>query len=186
MTQEAYERGDWQAVIDGHPLESHDPHEWLRYGVALLQTLTPGPTVGRQQQQAALAFVQAQKEGATAEATAAAQRHSVFLSLREALTLADIANDRRPIEVGSPSETGVQQPTAPANPLLDLTVALARVFHLELPKQATVLDQLLVAKVQLRDQRVSADAVEEGLRRELPGQEQAWIEALEKVLLVLR
>ena len=42
MTQQAFERGDWQTVIDAHPLESHDPAEWLRYGVALLQTLTPG------------------------------------------------------------------------------------------------------------------------------------------------
>ena len=90
MTQQAFERGDWQAVIDAHPLESHDPAEWLRYGVALLQTLTPGAEAGKQQQQAALAFVQAQKEGANAEEVAAAQRQSVLLSLREALRLAEI------------------------------------------------------------------------------------------------
>ena len=87
MTQQAFEVGDWQAVIEAHPLESHDPGEWLRYGVAMLQTITPGPDVGKQQQQAALAFVQAQKEGATAEAVAEAQRHSVLISLQEALTL---------------------------------------------------------------------------------------------------
>jgi hypothetical protein len=34
MTQAAVERGEWQAVIDAHPLESHDPAEWLRYGAA--------------------------------------------------------------------------------------------------------------------------------------------------------
>jgi len=90
MTQQALGRGDWQAVIDAHPLESHDPQEWLRYGVALLQTIEPGPDVGKQQQQAALAFVQAQKEGATAEAVAAAQRHSVMLSLSEALAAAGL------------------------------------------------------------------------------------------------
>ena len=90
MTQQAFERGDWQAVIDAHPLESHDAAEWLRYGVALLQTLTPGAEAGKQQQQAALAFVQAQKEGANAEEVAAAQRQSVLLSLREALRLAEI------------------------------------------------------------------------------------------------
>lgn len=67
MSREAFERGNRQAVIEAHPLESHDPGEWLRYGVALRQTITPGPDVGKQQQQAALAFVQAQKEGATAE-----------------------------------------------------------------------------------------------------------------------
>jgi hypothetical protein len=33
MTQEAFERGDWQAVIDAHLLESHDPAEWLRHWV---------------------------------------------------------------------------------------------------------------------------------------------------------
>ena len=90
MTQQAFEQGEWQAVIDAHPLESHDPQEWLRYGVALLQTIEPGPDVGKQQQQAALAFVQAQKEGAPAEAVAAAQRHSVMLSLSEALAAAGL------------------------------------------------------------------------------------------------
>jgi len=90
MTQQAYEGGDWQAVIDAHPLESHDPAEWLRYAVALLQTLSPGAEAGKQQQQAALAFIQAQKEGANPEEVAAAQRQSVLLSLREALRLAEI------------------------------------------------------------------------------------------------
>jgi hypothetical protein len=87
MSREAFERGDWQAVIEAHPLESHDPGEWLRYGVALLQTIQPGPYGGKQQQQAALAFVQAQKEGATAEAVSEAQRQSVLISLQETLTL---------------------------------------------------------------------------------------------------
>ena len=90
MTQQAFERGDWLAVVDAHPLESHDPGEWLRYGVALLQTLTPGAEAGKQQQQAALAFVQAQKEGARADAVEAAQRQAVLLNLREALRLVDI------------------------------------------------------------------------------------------------
>jgi len=90
MTREALERGDWVAVIAAHPLESHDPQEWLRYGVALLQTLTPGPDVGKQQQQAALAFVQAQKEGASADAVAAAQRQAAELNLIEAAHLAGI------------------------------------------------------------------------------------------------
>lgn len=90
MTQAAFDRRDWQAVIDSHPLESHDCSEWLRYGVALLQTIQPGPDVGKQLQQAALAFMQAQKEGATAEEGAAAQRQAVALSLREALTLVGI------------------------------------------------------------------------------------------------
>jgi len=88
MTQQAFERGDWPSVIEAHPLESHDPAEWLRYGVALLQTITPGPDAGKQQQQAALAFLQAQKEGASAESVAAAQRQSLFLSIGAAMLMA--------------------------------------------------------------------------------------------------
>ena len=90
MTQQAFERGDWQAVIEAHTLESHDPQEWLRYGLALLQTIQPGPDVGKQQQQAALAFVQAQKGGATAEQVAATQRQSMLLSLGQSLLLAGL------------------------------------------------------------------------------------------------
>ena len=75
------EPSSWQAVIDAHALESHDPEDWLLYGVALLQTMEPGPDVGKQLQQAALAFVQAQKEGASAEAVAIAL-HAVLISER--------------------------------------------------------------------------------------------------------
>jgi hypothetical protein len=182
MTQHLFDQGDWQAVIAAHPLESHDPQEWLRYGVALLQTMEPGPDVGKQQQQAALAFVQAQKEGATAEQVAAMQRQSVLLSLRRALTLADIPIPEQ-LGAGASAEP---QPATPGDPLRELTAALARAFALELPQQAAVLDQLLAAKGQLREQAVSAAAVEEALRRELPSEEKAWLDALQKVLLVLR
>ena len=68
---------NWRAVIDAHSLESNDPKDWLHYGMALLQTIKPGPDVGKQLQQAALAFLQAQKEGATAEQVAEAQRQSI-------------------------------------------------------------------------------------------------------------
>ena len=90
MSQEAFERGNLQAVIEAHPLESHDPEEWLRYGVALLQTIQPGPDVGKQQQQAALAFVQAKKEGALPEEVQAAQHQSVLLSLEQSMQLAGL------------------------------------------------------------------------------------------------
>lgn len=90
MSSEAYKQGHWQAVIEAHPLESHDPAEWLRFGVALLQTIEPGPDVGKQQQQAALAFVQAQKEGASAQAVTAIQQYSVLLSLQDALVAAGL------------------------------------------------------------------------------------------------
>jgi hypothetical protein len=198
MTQDAFERGEWQAVIDAHPLESHDPSEWLRYGVALLQKIQPGREVGRQQQQAALAFVQAQKEGATAKHVAAAQRQSVMLSLREALTLAEIpvpdhpwAGDGGQQEVGVPDGTAVSKPSAmpdqpPREPLRALTAALARVFALELPQQTAVLDQLLAAKEQLRRKEIALAAAEEALCQEFPTGEPAWDAALQKVLLVLR
>ena len=98
MTAESLVQGDWQAVIDAHRLESHDPQAWLRYGVALLQTLQPGADAGRQQQQAALAFVQAQKEGASGEEVSRAQRDSALISLQEALKAADLAELGQRIE----------------------------------------------------------------------------------------
>jgi hypothetical protein len=79
MTQDAFDRGDWHTVLDAHRLESHDAAEWLRYGSALLHTLEPGPEAGKQQQQAALAFVQAQRVGASAGAMAAAKRQALEL-----------------------------------------------------------------------------------------------------------
>jgi len=39
MSNTTNNRDNWQAVIDAHPLESHYPEEWLRYDVALLQTM---------------------------------------------------------------------------------------------------------------------------------------------------
>lgn len=77
MIQEALDRGNWHPVIDAHRLERPDSAGWLRYRGALLHTLQPGRDVGKQQQQAALAFVQAQREGASAGAVAAAQRQLV-------------------------------------------------------------------------------------------------------------
>jgi hypothetical protein len=88
MSQALFEQGDWKAVIAAHALESHDPAEWLRYGAALLHTIEPGPEQGRQQQQAALAFVQAEREGASAEAVAAVQRQVVMESLAGVFRLA--------------------------------------------------------------------------------------------------
>ena len=96
ISKAVIERGDWQAVIDGHPLESHDPAEWLRYGVALLHTIEPGPEQGRQQQQAALAFVQACKEGALPQEVTAAQRQVVHHLLAELLELAGVAMTAAP------------------------------------------------------------------------------------------
>jgi hypothetical protein len=108
MGPKSSEGGDWQAVIEAHPLESHDPAEWLRYGVALLQTLTPGAEAGKQQQQAALAFLQAQKEGASAEAVAAAQRQAVLLNLHQALVIAGLEGLAEMAQ--APSRPNGQQP----------------------------------------------------------------------------
>jgi len=199
MTQQAFEQGNWQVVIDSHPLESQDPAERLRFGVALLQTIEPNSDVGKQQEQAALAFVQAQKEGARAQEVEAALGQSVFLSLREALALLDIAIPER-IWTGTGAKLKeafgeeraavqaycAQQPTPPSDLLREITAALARVFALELPQQAGLLDQLLAAKGQLRNKEASAAVVEEALRREHPDHGQAWLDALQKVLLVLR
>ncbi|MFM7676675.1 MAG: FkbM family methyltransferase [Synechococcus sp.] len=87
MSQQAFERGDWQAVIEAHPLESHDPAEWLRYGAALLHTIEPGPQQGKQQQQAALAFMQAKREGASEQEVKEAQRQALLLQVGGSLLL---------------------------------------------------------------------------------------------------
>ncbi len=187
MDPKSSERSVWQAVIDAHPLESHDPAEWLNYGVALLQTITPGAEAAKQQQQAALAFVQAQKEGAMAEEVAAAQRRSALLSLREALTLADFAVPDHLGEGDSrPAEAAASDRTAAKDPLRVLLAGLAHAFELELLEPATVLDQLLAVKEQLRSQQIESATVEAVLLKMLPTQEPAWMESLQKVLLVLR
>jgi hypothetical protein len=161
MTEAAFEQHDWQAVIEAHPLESHDPAEWLRYGVALLQTLEPGPEQGRQQQQAALAFVQAQKEGATAEAVATAQRRSVLLSLEQALNL-----------VGLPVQPGLQTLLHPplrahvrTGPPVTLTAISGRLAHLPVVLESLRQQTYRPAQVHLHlshephllDQGVAAD-----------------------------
>ncbi|MFY8149369.1 MAG: hypothetical protein ACOVNL_09155 [Prochlorococcaceae cyanobacterium] len=77
-------------MIAAHPLESHDPAEWLRYGAALLHTIEPGPAQARQQQQAALAFVQAQKEGAPEAEVLQTQKAVLRRCVQEALAAAEI------------------------------------------------------------------------------------------------
>ena len=96
MTQETFARGDCQAVLHAHPLESYDPGERLRYGSALLNAIQQGPKAGRQQQQAALAFVQGQKEGVSVGAVAAAQGQVVMVNLRQALELVGVSAPTEP------------------------------------------------------------------------------------------
>jgi FkbM family methyltransferase len=52
-----------------------------------LHTIEPGPEQGRQQQQAALAFVQAQKQGASEQEVREAQRRAVLLQLGAGLLI---------------------------------------------------------------------------------------------------
>ena len=169
MTQTAFERGDWQAVIEAHPLESHDPEEWLRYGVALLQTIQPGPDVGKQQQQAALAFVQAQKEGASAEAVAAVQQRSVLISLAEALKLAGIeAAAASVMKTSSSSSIGKAIPEASVHPdavtdgsaaITRMLLILADLYSLQLPEGMSQMDQIIAAKQQLRQRGIAIDGI---------------------------
>jgi hypothetical protein len=115
MPEKALKLGDWQTVIDAHPLESHDPAEWLRYGVALLLTLTPGAEAGKQQQQAALAFVKAEEEGASAETVRAAQQRAVLLGLNEALIAAGM-QELNDFNTPSRSDTVINEPAYLAKP----------------------------------------------------------------------
>lgn len=98
MTREVFHRGDWQKVIESHPLESHDAVAWLRYGQALLHSIEPGPEQGKQQRQAGFAFQQAQKWGASNGALIAATRQAVMLNLKEALALASVPYDAGGLE----------------------------------------------------------------------------------------
>jgi len=152
MTKQAFAQGDWQTVINAHPLESHDPEEWLRYGVALLQTVEPGEDAAKQLQQAALAFVQAQKEGATPDDVANAQRRSAQQCLNEALAAARL-NEQ------GPSVTPTDQDPA----LLAAINVLNRLYNLTVVKEMSPLEQLADVKQQLNQRGLSSDGVRLGL-----------------------
>ncbi len=85
------DRAGWQAVIDAHPLESHNSAEWLNYAAALLNTLDPGPQQAHQQQQAGLAFLQAQKAGASDQDVRRVQLDVVRDQLLKAVRLVEEA-----------------------------------------------------------------------------------------------
>jgi hypothetical protein len=80
----------WEALIQPQAVQGHDAATWLECGVALLQTIEQGDEACKQQQQAALAFIQAIKEGASDIEVKCAQRDSFLRSLRQALELAGI------------------------------------------------------------------------------------------------
>jgi len=174
MTLEAYQRRDWTAVIAAHPLESHDPEEWLRYGVALLQTLTPGPDVGKQQQQAALAFVQAQKEGASAEAVASSQRAAALMSLAEAVVLAGIDDavvDHCLAVAGRSGRLRVSsQESSQGGESERLLMIIAGFFGLRVKGDAAIVTQILDVKSQLLSKGVDMDEVERRIHAAVEGQ----------------
>lgn len=101
MTEAAFDQGHWQAVIEAHALESPDPEAWLRYAVALLHTLSPGPELGRQRARVALAFLEASKAGASQAQIEAAQRQAVLRCLEEALALAELELAEQPSYPGN-------------------------------------------------------------------------------------
>ena len=138
-----------------------------------------------------------------------AQRQSLFLNLGEALRLVGIAIPKQLLEgAGLSSETTTEQlvfvdqaqvavdrltsgvtadaePSVSQEPLRVLIASLARGLSLDLPSQASVLDQLLAAKQQLRTLQVSDASLKELLQQDLPSHEKVWADAYRKVLMVL-
>lgn len=182
----------WQAKIDAHPLESNDPDEWLAYGVALLQTIQPGPEAPKQLQQAGLAFVQARNHGASEETVADAQRYSVVQSLCSALELVSIEAPARPACFASMPKAlqyspnpGRRQSDERADPFSDTLNTMARIFQLDLPEDASTLDQLLFAKVELRQRSIEMAHVKQVLLESIPQGAEDRDGLLQKFLLIL-
>ncbi len=88
MSQRDGREAPWEALVAAHPLESHEPAAWQRYGVALSQLIEPSALERQQQQQAGLAFAHAEALGAPKEEVALSQRQATLLSLAEGLELA--------------------------------------------------------------------------------------------------
>ena len=185
MSQAPFERGDWAAVIKAHPLESHDPKEWLRYGVALLQTLTPGPDLGKQHQQAALAFVQAQKEGAHSDQVSTAQRQSVLLSLRDALQIAGV--EAVPKQNTHPAHSAPAASASSSDDLLmRLLMIVAGIFDLKLPESLDCLAQAIAVKEQLKDKKITPKMVEQAVQTTLANQPHLQAISVHPLLELLR
>ena len=195
MTKTAFDRGDWQAVIEAHPLESHDQGEWLRYGVALLQTIQPGPDVGKQQQQAALAFVQAQKEGASAEAVAEVQQRSVLISLAYALKLAGIETAAASVmntcsnsSIGNATSMASVHPdavTAGSAAITRMLLILANLYSFQLPENLSQMDQIIAAKQQLRQRGIAIDGIRLALNHARQVEQDLSAEVIDQLVALL-
>ena len=93
--------------------------------------------------------MQAQKEGASAEAVAAAQRQSVLLSLAEALRLAGVES-----AVPSQPEAGVGEDQQ------RLLMIVAGFFNLHLPLELDCPAQIAAARDQLQAAKIACGDVE--------------------------
>lgn len=105
--------------------------------------------------------------------------------LRPLLERYDVYDDRDSSSAPAPAQPALSD-APPQDPLRAFTAALERVFALELPQQAAVLEQLMAAKEQLLGKDISLATAEEVLRQEFPVEEPAWAAALQKLLLVFR
>ncbi len=148
----------WQEVIAAHLLESHDPAEWLRYGTALLLTLQPGADAAQQQQQAALAFVQASKEGATAAAVAAAQRQALLLTLQQAIEQAGVAGaERLAQQQAAVSSASAAGPEPDQQQLVQrMLQVLAGIYGLTLPSGGDQAEAIEAVRPQLQQRQLPA------------------------------
>ena len=167
MSNTTNDSPSWQDVVNAHPLESHDPEDWLLYGVALLQTMEPGPGIGKQLQRAALAFVQAQKEGSSADAVSTAQEHSVLISLKEALTIAGIDSKTlepltRLLEIKSAPSIIASPASGTTSSDADIANAISTLvdlYSLDLPVEASLEQQILSAKQQLNQRGLAFEGI---------------------------
>jgi hypothetical protein len=82
-------RQEWS--MSQEAFENSDPGEWLRHARGLMCAIQQGPEQGRQLQQVFLAFLQAQKQGASDADVKAAQREIVEASLQKSLEAAGLA-----------------------------------------------------------------------------------------------
>jgi hypothetical protein len=83
LTLEAYLSGDWRAVIEAHDQESKEALDWLRYALALLQTMSTESADN--QDEPRRAFQQARQLGASLPSFQRIQRQSTLLSLAQAM-----------------------------------------------------------------------------------------------------
>ena len=79
MTRQAFERGDWQTMIDAHALESSHQAESMGFESCFAAKADPGADGGLPLHQGPSAFVNARKQGASV--SAAAQKTAVLLCL---------------------------------------------------------------------------------------------------------